>query len=62
MTGPEPDGRHVEISMLARAEPPGARHANSDAKRVARKNLYLGLGASFSDISHDEANEAEKTL
>jgi hypothetical protein len=59
MAGPEPDRGHIEICMLARSESPRARHANGNAKRVARKDLDISFGAPVSDISHEQANHTE---
>ena len=62
VVGPETDRRHVEISVLARAECPRASHADGNTKRITREDLDLGLGTTVANIALDEAEKTPGAL
>ena len=62
MVGPETDGWHVKVGVLAGAECPGASHANCDTERITRKNLDLGLSTAVANIALDEAEKTPGAL
>lgn len=59
VVGPESHRRHVEVSVLSRAESPGAGHANGDAEGIAGQDLDLGLGATLSKVAVCKAKETK---
>jgi hypothetical protein len=59
---PESNSWHVQVGVLTWAERPRAGHANSDTKRIARENLYIGLGSALADVAYDKTSKAPCAL
>lgn len=62
VVGPQTNRWDVQIGVLARAEGPWARHANSDTESIARKYFDVASGTAISNVAHDKAHESPDTL
>lgn len=62
VASPEANRWDVQVGMLAGSEGPGASHADVDADCVAWHDLNLGLGATATEVSDNDANKAVETV
>lgn len=62
MVGPETDRGDVQVSVLARAEGPGACHADSDTEGISWKDFNVAASAAVSNVAHDKTNKSPDTL
>lgn len=60
--GPEADGGHGDVHVLAGAEGPGSGHFHGHADGVAGEGFDDGFGASFAEVSVDERTKPDKSL